>query len=182
METKEKYYTKSGRDIIVSDFDGTLFFGEKSLMAASKEVLGQELLVAEVRKLPMQIKGRIYDLANRKYSSLLVPNESLIEAYRTYKKEGYEIIILSARGEETMRETREALNKYNVPYDSVVLAPDHSIGDGEWKLSVLDSLIAGCKRVMLFEDKQDNIDLLKQHARNRSIRYYLVSEGGINTV
>lgn len=49
------------------------------------------------------------------------PNLPMIDLAKTYKENGFEVIILTGRPESTRKVTKEWLEKYNIPYDKLYM-------------------------------------------------------------
>ncbi len=176
---KNKNSRRSQRKLIISDFDDTLFFTDKSMALASKEITGRELVGQELIKLERTQKREVYLTAFRKYKESLYPNEKLILKYKKFHSSGYEIIVMSARGEELRVETKYGLEKYEIPSNRIILADTHyKISDGEWKLSMLNELVEGYDEVLFFDDRIDNIEYIKERFKDPKVRYFLVNKRG----
>ncbi|MDE1805096.1 MAG: hypothetical protein KGH59_04945, partial [Candidatus Micrarchaeota archaeon] len=61
------------KELILVDFDNTLFFTDKTAILASKELLGLKLTGTMVRMLPREIKSKVYELGYSKYRDHSVP-------------------------------------------------------------------------------------------------------------
>jgi hypothetical protein len=49
------------------------------------------------------------------------PNLPMIDLAKTYKENGFEVIVLTGRPESTRKVTKEWLQKYNIPYDKLYM-------------------------------------------------------------
>ena len=49
------------------------------------------------------------------------PNLPMIELAKSYKENGFEVIVLTGRPESTRKVTKEWLQKYNIPYDKLYM-------------------------------------------------------------
>ena len=49
------------------------------------------------------------------------PNLPMIELAKSYKENGFEVIVLTGRPESTRKVTKEWLEKYNIPYDKLYM-------------------------------------------------------------
>ena len=139
---------------IVSDFDETIVFNKKALIHAAKDLYdnlikskdpSQDYKLLSDLEITMEEgkvakgfnkkwKTDLYTLAYVKYCEELYPNKPLINYLNECVKQGSELIILSARGEEFRKETEELLNAYNLNYKLVILPKNHELKDEEWKL------------------------------------------------
>ncbi len=167
---------KGTKYTIVSDFDDTLFFNGESIAAASLDVVGRKLSIAEVKRLPKEIKHKVYQTAYTTYMSYLKPNSRLIQLYRQHAEEGAGIIIMSARGEEFRRETEQLLEEHLVPHKDLILPRDHNMKDEEWKLGELDRILAKEGGNILFvEDRVENIKYIRERLISDRVTYLCVT-------
>ncbi len=180
---------------IVSDFDDTLFFNKKALIYAAKELYESlikdeninqdykllndlEITIGEgkvAKGFNKKWKNKLYTLAYVKYGEELSPNEPLINYLNEGVKNGSELIILSARGEEFRKETEGLLNAHNLNYNSVILPKDHELKDEEWKLLEIKKLSNQYNNISLFEDKEENIRYILNNLDVKNLRCYLVN-------
>jgi uncharacterized protein (UPF0218 family) len=165
---------------IISDFDDTLFLTDDAIRETSRSMLGKALSRKEVRKLPRSIKSRIYYEAFSKNMDLLIPNLKLIKLYRRYAAKGYDIIVLSARGMDLLNHTINMLKGSNVPYKKLLLRKDLNSKDQEWKLEMINDIADRYKRLIAFEDKEDNLKLFASALRGDNIEYFLVKRNAIS--
>ena len=49
------------------------------------------------------------------------PNLPMIELAKSYKENGFEVIVLTGRPESTRKVTKQWLQKYNIPYDKLYM-------------------------------------------------------------
>ncbi len=49
------------------------------------------------------------------------PNLPMIDLAKSYKENGFEVIVLTGRPESTRKVTKEWLQKYNIPYDKLYM-------------------------------------------------------------
>ncbi len=170
----------------VVDFDGTLFFTERSVSEASKDITGKRLTPQEIHELPKPERWEIYDRSDKKYSKLAVPNEELVEILRK-DADMHEIIILTARTAPSTKKVLWLLERDEVPFDALIIREPDGNGipknkDEEWKAETLKILKRGCETVEVYEDKMDNIAHLKQQLGEDGIAYFFVSKEGIKRV
>lgn len=180
---------------IVSDFDDTLFFNKKALIYAAKELYENliksndtcqdykllsdlEITIGEgkvAKGFNKKWKTDLYTLAYVKYSEELHPNEPFINYINECVKNGSELIILSARGEEFRKETEELLNAYNLNYKQIILPKNHELKDEEWKLLEIKKLSDKYDSLSLFEDKEENIRYILKNLNINNLECYLVN-------
>ena len=180
---------------IVSDFDDTLFFNKKALIYAAKELYDNliksndtcqdykllsdlEITIGEgkvAKGFNKKWKTDLYTLAYVKYSEELHPNEPFINYINECVKNGSELIILSARGEEFRKETEELLNAYNLNYKQIILPKNHELKDEEWKLLEIKKLSDKYDSLSLFEDKEENIRYILKNSNINNLECYLVN-------
>ncbi len=183
---------------IVSDFDDTISFSRDSISAASLEILGKALPNSEVRKLIMPLntmidqeiidrkgydgndrtKNVIYSLAYTKYSDRMIPNTIVIDYIKNHILSGFELVVLSARGEEFREETERALDMHSLKYSEIILPKDHTIKDEEWKLIEMEKLSKRYDSMILLEDKLENIQYIANNLKVKNLYAYLVEPSG----
>ena len=184
---------------IVSDFDDTIFFNKKALIHAAKDLYdnlikskdpSQDYKLLSDLEITMEEgkvakgfnkkwKTDLYTLAYVKYCEELYPNKPLINYLNECVKQGSELIILSARGEEFRKETEELLNAYNLNYKLVILPKNHELKDEEWKLLEIKKLSDKYNHLSLFEDKEENIRYILNNLDINNIECYLVNHSFI---
>lgn len=162
---------------IFVDFDDTLFFTKHLVEEVIKTELG-DISYEEFKKLPKQIKSKIYEKAFTEFYHKAKPNKKLIALLREYKNKGYTIIILTGRLENTREVTEKLLSLYNVPYDKLVMRSDLSKKDEEWKAEIIAKYKD--KEKVIFEDKLENILHIKEKVD--SIRAFLVNGDEIKEI
>ncbi|MGI0134945.1 MAG: hypothetical protein ACREBW_08325 [Candidatus Micrarchaeaceae archaeon] len=173
----------SGSAVALIDFDGTLFFTDKSLEHASVELMGKKLSRRQVRLLPRRTKSRIYELGFSKYRDLSVPNMRMIRLIKTRRgKMG--VAVLTARLDGSQRDVRYLLNKNKVPTIKMIFRSrkDSRMHDEEWKLKIVGSLAKKYDRVELFEDKLDNIRHIRSGVDSRNVEFFLVRPNSVKRV
>jgi len=167
--------------IVISDLDGTIIDDNLAIKEASRKIVGKELNRQEVRKLPKDLKAKIYDLAQSSVD-LFKPKNKVVELIKKLKEQGFYVVVLTARFEEKRKETEELLKKLGVPYDEVVLRDKEAQkkDDEVWKKEIIKELIA--KEMVFLEDKPENLSLMIEAVKNlkkgNNIKdeYYLVVE------
>ncbi|MCL4375907.1 hypothetical protein M1558_00225 [Candidatus Parvarchaeota archaeon] len=177
---------------LVSDFDDTLFFNRPALISAAKDLYEKllkgkeedykilndlEITIGE-GKVPKGFdkkwKNELYTSAYVKYRDKLLPNLPFINYLKESVKQGNELIILSARGEEFREQTEEMLNKYGLNYSSVILPANHELKDEEWKMLEVKKLSETYNHIVLFEDKEENIHHIINNLKSENVEFYLV--------
>ena len=91
------------------------------------------------------------------YMYLDNPIEKMIEKVREYKRQGYLIIIITGRVEETQKEaTLQQLQQFNIPYDLLFM---RKLGDFrkdyEFKCSIIEKLLTGIKIEKIYDDSEE---------------------------
>ncbi len=169
----------TGRKLIISDFDDTLFFTEHSIAFASHELFGVGMTRKEVRNLDKPIISKIYDLAFSKYKDNLEPNTKLMDKYARMMTEGYEFMILSARGEQLREEVKYGLRLYDIKCEKIVLSNnDRRVSDEEWKSNFIKDYISDYDEILFFDDKIENLNMVREKVTDSRIRHFLVDRKG----
>ena len=173
---------KTKLSVLVSDFDDTLFFINDCIRAASLEVIGKEFNLYEVKNMDRDLRGKIYDTAHSKYWHKAIANVPVIDYVKKLQSEGYETIILSARGEEHRQIMAGMLSSVGLQYKKMILAPDHSTSDEKWKLSEFNKLLDQYPRLIALEDKKENIEYILDRVDRKRLEFYHVDRGDIRKV
>ncbi|HIQ51067.1 MAG TPA: DUF2608 domain-containing protein [Nautiliaceae bacterium] len=166
--------------IVICDLDGTLVDDSVALKKASKEIIGKELDKQEIRKLNKSLKGKIYDLAQRKMN-YFIPKKRIINLVNKLKSEGFFVLILTARLNKVKKETEELLKKIGVNYDLLIMrnSEELKIDDEIWKKEKAKGFFG--KENVYLEDKIENILFLmesfKENRKNKEKGlFYLIIE------
>jgi hypothetical protein len=71
------------------------------------------------------------------------PNLPMIDLAKTYKENGFEVIILTGRPESTRKVTKAWLEKYNIPYDKLYMRSweDNFLKAPDFKTKIYESEI-----------------------------------------
>lgn len=169
-------------ELIVVDFDGTLFFTEKCMKLAAMDVLHKELTYKQIRSLPVEIKSRIYDIAFTTYNHHSILNRRLHRILERGAK--CEKMILTARKNNTDVLIRILLRKHGVKIDRLLSRkPKEMLLDDEvWKAEVLSKIVGEYKRIELYEDKMENIEHIGKRLKPKNIDFYIVTLRSIKKV
>ena len=170
---------KTKLSAVVSDFDDTLFLINDCIRAASLEILGKQMDLEEVKKKDKETKRKVYYLAHDKYWDKAVPNTAVINYINTMQSSGYDIIILSAKGEEHRLITERMLSSVGIKYKDVILPKDHSTSDEKWKLDEFNKLLGRYSNLVALEDKKENIDYILSSIEPKKIEFYYINKGEI---
>lgn len=176
----KRSYKKNSRvkRLVVLDFDETLFFTSVAIKRATKRLLGRkDLSITEIRKLPRDLKIKIYRLAYSRYRDHSIPNTKLLAHLSKYQKD-YRRVILTARGEDLRNHTISLVKKHKIKIDGYHFRKDLSHKDEDWKLQKLKKFVKRYPIVELYEDKKENIDYIKNNINAQNIKYYLVTKRG----
>ena len=113
-----------GKNTIIFDLDGTLAIIEKRRIKAGSPT-GSTPTKEEMDW------GIFFDGKNIKLDE---PNYPVISMAQMYYREGYKIVIFSGRNDRSYKETKEWLEKYEVPYHMLVMRPD-KFKDDSWPIA-----------------------------------------------
>jgi len=136
---------------IILDLDGVLFNVESRLAICLTKSRGNRLKFWEL-------------FLSDKYMYLDEPNKRLIEYVRSKYNEGFKIIIITGRCEETQKEaTLKQLEKYNIPYDEIYF---RKLGDFRkdymFKSEIVRDLVKKYEIIEVWDDSKDVINELKK--------------------
>ncbi|MDG6989660.1 MAG: hypothetical protein JRN21_10150 [Nitrososphaerota archaeon] len=168
-----------GKTIVVSDFDDTLMFSARAVAEAAENITGIRMTRKEVRALTQPLKGSIYQVAKIDYNHLFSPNRDAIEYVKECKRNGCDIVVLSAGLVDFSDQVRDLLGEYGVPYDRLVLRESPQSSDEAWKKMMVASLADGYSKVILLEDKAENIDIMVEALAGKVVESYLIDENGM---
>jgi hypothetical protein len=175
-------------NLVVLDFDDTLFLTFDCISAAVKEITGRsDLNKEQVRALAKPLKSQIYRLAYSKYRDLQRPNMALFE-YLKANRAGSTFIVMTANlsfsEPEVLRSTMEIIRKLGLDVKRFETRADAGQEDEEWKAITLDALAAEYQgsRIEIFEDKIDNIEYIRGHVQVPGISFFLVENDRIRRV
>ena len=112
------------KNTIIFDLDGTLAIIEKRRIKAGSPT-GSTPTKEEMDW------GIFFDGKNIKLDE---PNYPVISMAQMYYREGYKIVIFSGRNDRSYKETKEWLEKYEVPYHMLVMRPD-KFKDDSWPIA-----------------------------------------------
>lgn len=91
------------------------------------------------------------------------PYKHMTDLIAAYKKEGFEIMILTARPNEYIELNKEFLNKYNIPIDIYVGRPvNNGMPDTDGKYSWLNENVSKERIRGFFEDRKEIIEYFKK--------------------
>ena len=174
----------NGQRLMVVDLDNTLFFTDKCIKKASKEIAGITLDSNQVRKLDKKEKRQILSVAFSKYWKESIPNRKMLRLLKSnYKKSDMKVIILTARFSDSKKNTIKLLSKNNVPYNRLICRESkyRNMHDEEWKLLTLKNIIKTTKprSVELFEDKRENITHIAPYMKGVEFASYMVGKESI---
>jgi hypothetical protein len=169
--------------IAIVDLDGTLVFEDNAIKNASKIVLGKEISRNELRKMPREIKSKIYSIAQKNWQDY-IKKERVINKVNELKNKGFIIVILTARKEDVKEETKKLLREIGVNYDELIMRSEEEmkLDDEVWKQQILNNLINNhIRKIVFFEDKPENIEFfikkvnqLKEKFIDLKDEYFLV--------
>lgn len=167
---------------IVADFDNTVFFTDRCVRFACKEIFGKVMSKKLVRALPRNTKIKLYYLAHSKYDRYSKPNERMIKLLS--KEDEKEKIILTARFLDLKSKTFNLLKKRKVNFDKVIFRElkYRKTKDEEWKRRKLRELAKKYNEINFYEDKLDNIDYIKDRLTSKNLSLFLVSKNSIKRI
>lgn len=103
-----------------------------------------------------------------------------MEKFFKMKREGYELIILSAREETLRKQAERNLSIYGIEYDKMILQKEPwDINIEKWKATIIEEYVGGYDEILLFEDTQKNIDEIREKLGGRYIKYFHVDKNGV---
>ncbi len=169
-------------ELIVVDFDGTLFFTEKCMRLAAKDVLHKDMTYKQIRALPVKIKSGVYDVAFTKYNHHSILNTKLHRILESSKKS--EKMILTARKNNTDTHIKGLLKKHKVKVDRLLSRKPQEmhLDDEVWKADILSNIVGKYKRIELYEDKMENIEHIRKHLNPKNMAFYIVTSRSIRRV
>ena len=129
---------------VIIDIDNTLSLSDKRFRLAKKE------------------NGKIdWDIAHSPENMILdEPNHAMVHLTNKYKKDGFEVVILTGRPESTEDVTINWLNKHDIQYDKLYMRSkeDYSIKAVEYKKKIYQTEIID-DVFCAYDDDEDIIQL-----------------------
>jgi hydroxymethylpyrimidine pyrophosphatase-like HAD family hydrolase len=138
--------------VLVVDLDNTLFNTQARYNAclAEQGVASLDSLLGETRR-------KFWECyQSPKYMDFDIPNKGVLDTVKRAKEKGWVVILLTGRNGETQREkTVEQLQKFNVPYDYLIMRnPGDYRKEVEYKREILNGL-KGLGDVILIDDNPE---------------------------
>ena len=136
---------------VIFDLDGTL------------------ALVDKRREIAKKPNGKIdFDIFyDPQYIELDEPNSSVIELAKMYKRNGYEIVIVSGRSDRTKEATGRWLEKYGILYDRIIMRKRKNFTpDNELKERWLEKYLDRDNIRVVVDDRQRVVDMWRRNGLN----------------
>ena len=133
---------------VIFDLDGTL------------------ALVDKRREIAKKPNGKInFDIFyDPQYIELDEPNSFVIELAKMYKRDGYEIVIVSGRSDRTKEATERWLEKYGILYDRMIMRKQKNfIPDNELKERWLEKYLDRDNIRAVVDDRQRVVDMWRRN-------------------
>ena len=133
---------------VIFDLDGTL------------------ALVDKRREIAKKPNGKIdFDIFyDPQYIELDEPNSSVIELAKMYKRNGYEIVIVSGRSDRTKEATERWLEKYGILYDRMIMRKRKNFTpDNELKERWLEKYLDLDNIHVVVDDRQRVVDMWRRN-------------------
>ncbi len=133
---------------VIFDLDGTL------------------ALVDKRREIAKKPNGKIdFDIFyDPQYIELDEPNSSVIELAKMYKRNGYEIVIVSGRSDRTKEATERWLEKYGILYDRMIMRKRKNFTpDNELKERWLEKYLDRDDIRVVVDDRQRVVDMWRRN-------------------
>lgn len=159
----QQYYLSGDKQInpvVAFDLDGTVVNSNERIkkMQDDKNNLSNSLDKKEKSKKKFKIMQEFHSNVDTDR-----PYSHMVELIHSYKKEGFDIMILTARPNEYIELNKEFLNKYNIPIDIYVGRPlDNGMVDTEGKYTWLNENVAKERVRGFFEDRIEIIEYFKK--------------------
>ena len=136
---------------VIFDLDGTL------------------ALVDKRRDIAKKPNGKInFDIFyDPQYIELDEPNSFVIELAKMYKRDGYEIVIVSGRSDRTKEATERWLEKYGILYDRMIMRKRKNFTpDNELKERWLEKYLDRDDIRVVVDDRQRVVDMWRRNGLN----------------
>ena len=133
---------------VIFDLDGTL------------------ALVDKRREIALKPNGKInFDIFyDPQYIELDEPNSFVIDLAKMYKRDGYEIVIVSGRSDRTKEATDRWLEKYGVLYDRMIMRKRKNFTpDNELKERWLEKYLDPDNIHVVVDDRQRVVDMWRRN-------------------
>ena len=139
------------KSTVIFDLDGTL------------------ALVDKRREIALKPNGKInFDIFyDPQYIELDEPNSFVIELAKMYKRDGYEIVIVSGRADRTKEATERWLEKYGILYDRMIMRKRKNFTpDNELKERWLEKYLDRDDIRVVVDDRQRVVDMWRRNGLN----------------
>ena len=139
------------KSTVIFDLDGTL------------------ALVDKRREIALKPNGKInFDIFyDPQYIELDEPNSFVIELAKMYKRDGYEIVIVSGRSDRTKEATERWLEKYGILYDRMIMRKRKNFTpDNELKERWLEKYLDRDDIRVVVDDRQRVVDMWRRNGLN----------------
>ena len=136
------------KSTVIFDLDGTL------------------ALVDKRREIAKKPNGKInFDIFyDPQYIELDEPNSFVIDLAKMYKRDGYEIVIVSGRSDRTKEATDRWLEKYGVLYDRMIMRKRKNFTpDNELKERWLEKYLDPDNIHVVVDDRQRVVDMWRRN-------------------
>jgi len=136
---------------VIFDLDGTL------------------ALIDKRREIAKKPNGKInFDIFyDPQYIELDEPNSFVIELAKMYKRDGYEIVIVSGRSDRTKEATERWLEKYGILYDRMIMRKRKNFTpDNELKERWLEKYLDRDDIRVVVDDRQRVVDMWRRNGLN----------------
>jgi phosphoglycolate phosphatase-like HAD superfamily hydrolase len=133
---------------VIFDLDGTL------------------ALVDKRREIAKKSNGKIdFDIFyDPQYIELDEPNSFVIDLAKMYKRDGYEIVIVSGRSDRTKEATERWLEKYGILYDRMIMRKRKNFTpDNELKERWLEKYLDRDDIRVVVDDRQRVVDMWRRN-------------------
>ncbi len=170
-------------NLVLVDFDNTLFFGDESLRHAERDMFGRLLAKRELKSLDRRVRFKLHALAYTKYHHLIRPHREMIE--RVKKIDGAKTIIMSARGESLRALTEALLAEQEIKVDGLLLRnkQEMKMHDEEWKLMQVRHFMRRYRQLSAYEDKLENLEYIRRHINEpKRLHLFLVLPGRVRKI
>lgn len=161
--------------LAVFDLDDTLLLTGTVLFRAAEDVTKKKLTREQIKKLPPEMRLKIFKYAIKNYRSKYRVNKAVFERYRRCVSNGYDIIIISSRWNDTRKYTKEILDKEKIKFKKLILSGRKWHSGLIFKRYYLNKLLKSYDEILFFDDSRKIIKSISGSRQFRRISTYLVS-------
>ena len=159
--TREK--EAAGKPAKIIDFDGTLFFTDPCMKEAAREIIGTQMPLKAIKRLPLALRRQIHCASHTtRFAQHSKPNMTLVNHLRN-ARDGIELVLVSARSNNFLEGTTALAKTTGIPFAKVILRESLDVPTAVWKRMQLEKLLRRYSSLEVYEDRKKNLAHFMEH-------------------